>query len=231
MKITSTYCNYSNTSKNNNKQNASFKGNPDNAITQVFLDLGEQFVTPVIGKYKPQRFISKLASGPRFYLNLSVASSIVLSAFYMFNTSKNKDIKEDQKLPLMINQGLVAVSSALITIAFNEMITKAISKYKDVFDKELKTGLDPKTLKETFIKQGKNAEELLKKEYNNIENIGKISGGLKTLQSIVIFGLIYRFISPVFITPLANKISTSIQNKSKEKQSTENQKSIDIKKA
>ena len=49
------------------------------------------------------------------------------------------------------------------------------------------------------------------------QELHKAIRGLKQLKSIVIFALIYRFIGPVLINPIANKISGHFQDKAQEK--------------
>lgn len=180
--------------------------------------IGKYVIFPIAKNPKVQKFILKLKDSKNFYTHLSVADSVVLTSFYMFNTNKNKDIKKDQKLPLIINQGLVTVLSAILTYSLNNSINKKIDKFTGEFKKVL-----PEALK-TAKYAGKNlSDEMIK------ENVGKMGGGIKKLQSVFIFTLIYRYISPVIITPIANRISEKIQNDKKQNKTPEQQNSVNKK--
>ena len=49
------------------------------------------------------------------------------------------------------------------------------------------------------------------------------------LKTIVIFGLIYRYIGPVLVTPLANKISSKLFKNDKDSKTENTQKTQDKK--
>lgn len=57
--------------------------------------------------------------------------------------------------------------------------------------------------------------------YTNLaakNEIDKIAPGLKKLKKLVIFGLVYRYLGPVVVTPIANKISAKLVKNKAEKQ-------------
>ena len=43
----------------------------------------------------------------------------------------------------------------------------------------------------------------------------KLDGGMRKIKTLVVFGIIYRYLGPVVVTPIANKISAKIVGKSK----------------
>ena len=54
---------------------------------------------------------------------------------------------------------------------------------------------------------------------SGMKNAGKLPNminGFKTARSLMVFALIYRFASPVFATPLANKVSEKIEQRNKQ---------------
>lgn len=162
--------------------------------------LAEKIFVPLAENDKIKNLATKLSESKNFYLNLSVIDSIVLSSFYMYRTAKNDGIKKDQKLPLIVNQGLVTVASAAMTYALQNIISKNIEKYTNIFNTQL-----TKVLANT-------------EDCDN--QVGKMTYGVGKIQSVIIFGIIYRFIAPVFITPVANRLSEKIQNKNKQSSST-----------
>ena len=56
-----------------------------------------------------------------------------------------------------------------------------------------------------------NAEKILK-------SLNKKVAGVRTLASLAVFTIIYRYATPVLITPIANKIGDRINAKKEEKQ-------------
>lgn len=63
--------------------------------------------------------------------------------------------------------------------------------------------------------------QCIDKVYNQLaakNEINKIEKGLKKLKSVVIFGLVYRYLGPVVVTPIANKISAKLVKNKTEKQ-------------
>lgn len=59
--------------------------------------------------------------------------------------------------------------------------------------------------------------------YTNLaakNEINKLDKGFKKLKSVVIFGLVYRYLGPVVVTPIANKISAKLVKNKAEKQAT-----------
>lgn len=189
--------------KMNKNKDIAFKGNPakylkDNLYIPVTKFVGENVITPAANNIKIQKLANKLKKSPSYYLNLTVADSIVLSGFYMYNTSKNKDIKKEQKLPLIVNQGLVALLSGILTYSLDGIIEKGFKIFSNTYVKELSKKLAGTPDLDTVL--------------------GKTRAGLGKLKTLVIFGIIYRLISPVFITPVANRVSEKIQNNKAKKQ-------------
>lgn len=122
---------------------------------------------------------------PDYFKHIIALEGIYLSGFYIYNTMRSKTIAEDQKMPLAVNQGLVTVVSTIGAYTFEKAISKWFESFRDLFKKK-NPGMS-------------NAD------------FNKYKGGFSKLKTLVAFGLIYRFITPVFITPIANKISNVIQ--------------------
>ncbi len=70
-------------------------------------------------------------------------------------------------------------------------------------------------LRTIFSKQG--FKKALKLATEGEKNISTLMTGLKVAKSLLVFGLIYRFVSPVLVTPIANKVSKHIEDKKKAK--------------
>lgn len=205
--INSTYnYKYNSNQANQNKQyskNASFGANAaEKEVTKM------KYLPKLLLKAKDTRIVKglaeKVAKSNNGIAGLLFLDSVILSSFYMFNTARNKKIKKDQKLPLIINQGLVFAVSSVGTLTIDKLLKKKVDVVKDVFKKlALKEFID-------------GPADVLAEE---TKKIGKTMKGIDTCKSLLIFGMIYRFLTPVFITPIANKMSEKIQHNNQAKKS------------
>ncbi len=209
-----------------------------------------------------KKIVKGFSSTKLGYTHMMTIESIVIGAFYMQNTARNKNIEKKQKLPLMINDGLVTALAAVLNYTLDDRISSSIDKLqesvkkhtmlnatKEMFEKT-KDVVDNDTISKICakinpnnLKQGKEGfkkaigevvenKETLSKLMDvitpeaiqtaadktvDIKDMKRITEGMKAFKTMVIFALIYRYISPVVITPIANKISGSIQKSIKAK--------------
>ena len=119
------------------------------------------------------------------YTHLTALTSVILSGFYMKKTLENKNLDEKKRRVLAINQGLVTAFSTVTAYTLDIWLDKRYGEFTKKF------------------------ESINKKE----PKLEHYSSGLRMLKTAVIFGTIYRFIAPVFVTPIANKIGNNIEEK------------------
>ena len=112
---------------------------------------------------------------------LSATTGVVISGFYMYNTAKSKKIEPEQKKPLMVNMGLVTALATTAGIIADTAVDKRIKNYQEFF-KQKNPQMDTKTLDSCVT-------------------------GIRGAATLLIFTMIYRYIAPVVVTPIANKIS------------------------
>lgn len=286
--------------------------------------------TQLIAKHTSQRSTSWLALGFGKLASTNLAQKLVnylknknyqehlaafvgctLSGFYMLDTAKSKTIEKDQKLPLILNQGVVCAMSTAGAYTLNHYLNKKINNIAELFhiakienkalqtkflkfkanpeyanvveraagkNPALKNALDAikgkfeftnnvkvylkeeikklkgdetaktflKEIKNIVVENGKDKADVVKELYlSRMKNskamqaafnretmnnaIKKVAGadktgkmnrmmnGFKTAQALMVFALIYRFVSPVIATPIANKISEKLEARKKAK--------------
>lgn len=119
------------------------------------------------------------------FTHMTAMTSIVLSGFYIKKTLDNDKLDDKKKNTLAVNQAVVTIASCIGSYTLNQALKPRFEK----FEKKFKTlnAADP--------------------------NLEKYMKGLKIFKTTVIFGTIYRFIAPVFATPIANSIGNKIQEK------------------
>ena len=132
-----------------------------------------------------KKFIEWFKEKNNWFPHLIAAESLWLSGFYMQQTAKSKSIEKDQKLPMILNQGITAGLCTVGAYGLDGVINKKLDKYKEVYQK-----MNPQLTKEVMNRR------LI---------------GIRLLGPIVIFTTIYRFVGPVVVTPIANWISEKIQ--------------------
>lgn len=140
---------------------------------------------PKTGKTK--KFTDGLTS------HLIVLGSTILSGFYIIKTLNNKNMDEDKRKTLAINQGLVYVASTVMAYTFDGWARKKTDVYIKAFEKVNKD-MDAQKLK------------------------GMVTG-MKNARSITTIDLVYRLIAPVALTPVANWLGNRLaEKKAAEKQ-------------
>jgi len=137
-------------------------------------------ITPKIDSKtgKTKKFTDGLTS------HLIVLGSTILSGFYVLKTLQNKNMDEDKRKTLAINQGLVYVASTIMAYTFDGWARKKTDVYIKAFE-QVHKDMDAKKLK------------------------GMVTG-MKNARSIITIDTVYRFLAPVAVTPLANWIGNKL---------------------
>ena len=205
---------------NSDKKNIpSFKGGS--------VDLMAKGIGAVAGTGVMRKLVEFLAKNG--FPHLIAAESLLLSGFYMNETAKSKKIEPDQKQPMIINQGIVAIACTIGAYTFDGFVNNAIKKFKITYAeafKEMKAAKHAELLQEmkyafsnaekvSFAEKRKFVENFIKAgTANRVLSPGQLAkrlDGISFLKSTVIFASIYRFIGPVVLTPVANWISNKFQ--------------------
>lgn len=196
----------------NNKfsnKNIAFTGLSIKQESKLFSPVKES-IKPVIKVY--DGFVERVAKGIGKLLNTDFAfdkiektkrnkllmnhlmtfGSVILSGFYVIRTLGNKDLDEKKKKTLAINQAAVFALSTVMCYTLDGLLNKRVARFTNRFEAVNHTHLDKDVLE-------------------------KCVKGMPGAKSVAIFDIIYRFIAPVLITPIANHIGNKMHdNKDKE---------------
>ena len=157
----------------------SFKGS-----AQMYNKMTDVLATG-IGKVVDTKTFSKLShtlgKSKKYLPHLIAAESLWLSTFYVLGALKNDKISKEQKKTEVYYQSLVTAFSAIGAYTLDNVVNKGINNFAKTFEK-----VNP-TMDSAVMKNSLN--------------------GLKNLKTLVIFATIYRFIGPVLLNPIANKIT------------------------
>lgn len=230
-KATSQY-NYNNSNKNNvYAAQTSFEGiklpmssqflTPiKKGANKLFDGISKHYTKPVF-ESPIALWLSKQDKVGQIVNHMQTLGSFIISGMYMLQTYRNQSMNEDRKKTLMVNQGLTLAASTLGAYTIDGALAglwdrKVALRYAKEF-------LNDEKFPEKFAKYN----EKLKAEFlADAANVGKkfkpatvgqyVSkvvknpalsyklGGLDILKSLAVFGTVYRFLSPVAVTPIAN---------------------------
>ncbi len=179
----------------------SFKGgqpNPEKASWLIKI-LARWYGKPLMESPNMKKFCNWLLKLPGDASeHIVVLGSLIQSGVYVNRTLSNKELDEDRKKTLAINQGLCFViptfAGYIVNNALNGVIKKAGYRYKNLMTQkiaELKNAGNEKAAHEAAVM----ADKLPK----NVRAVG-------ALARLATFTLIYRFLTPVLVTPIANKL-------------------------
>lgn len=169
----------------NSKNLVSFKGLYQTKMYNNFTEKLAQKFGKVLSNEKVQNWADKLKN-TSIESHVMALSGTIVSTFYVINTMLSKKIEESRKEPLIYNS---VISWALANIGAYT-IDGVLNKHIKAFEKEYK------------------------KVNANDTNLDKQLRGIKIVKSALIFGMMYRWVTPWISTILAEKV----WNKKHEKQ-------------
>lgn len=192
--VKQTAANVSNIYVNNNAlRNASGMTAPAINLVPDFVKTGYDkfigYIAKGVGKIANMESVQKVTrycvkNDVNYTQHLAAACANVLNGFYMYNVSRSKKIEEEQKGPLMLNMFIGTVFSTAGGYLLDGTITKKLKPIEDAIEKNFD-----------------------KSKASGIKN------GYRIAKSLMVFQLLYRFVSPVIATPIANHISNKIREK------------------
>ena len=151
----------------------------------------------------------------KWFQHAIAMESVYLTSFYMYNTHKSKSIPEDQKRPMMVNQALVTTLCTALGYTIDSKISKVFNKVKHIFTvaNVVKIAKKMKPEVKAALAAAKSEGERKAAITKPLKFSNAIANGIPKLKSVLVFGFIYRYFSPVFITPIANRVSELFENK------------------
>lgn len=196
-------------------------------IWDSFIGFGAKHIIAPFLDFKPIRwFANKTKDVDGMVNHLNVASSAAISGMYIKKTLDNDKLDKDRRNTLAINQALVfAVSTAgsyLLDDSLGNWWNNTVTpKYAGIF-------LDEKDKMAEFIQKNKEIRKFnktaskdakkdmlkvmdyVKKEINpdsiKLEKLNTRLKGMDVAKKLFIFATVYRYIAPILVTPLANRI-------------------------
>ena len=184
-----------------------------NEVLDRKLDkLGQTFAIANMEDKKAQKALIKLSDNPEYINVLKRAPQLSclrerLQDEFEYTAKLSKTLTKELKK----NPSDNAVASVLEAVSkLDKKDVLRFDKAKEIFINNIKNS---KILESIYDKQAvKNAINIIAETEKDLPE--KLTG-FKIAKSLVVFGLMYRFFTPVIATPIANKVSKYIEEKKK----------------
>ena len=202
--------------------NVSFKGGKKEP-NWFIKKLGEYYGKPLMEQEWLSKLTNYLTKLPgRTSQHMSVLGSLITSGMYVQQTLTKKELDPDKRRTLAVNQTLGFIIPTIAAYGVNSKMNDWIKKKEYRFTGRQQHNIDIAKL-EGNLEKAKEIEKAL----------GTKKNGVRILADLMTFTLIYRYVVPVLITPIANKIGDKINASKAEKrrlaQEQQNQKAQEIK--
>lgn len=187
------------------------------ASTYLVEDKISSFIADKTSQYLAKDKVSQ------FYKGLGEkAKEASKSEFFQQVANLSKDKLDD---------GLEAISQTLGKHLGKALDKDKLDALKEGVKSTIKTGINGSKddLAATLKDKVDDAYNLLGKKVTEIEK-GNFKSGVNKLKTLVVFGLIYRFLGPVVMTPIANKLSAKIKAKRQEQKQQNSPQTTEVKK-
>ena len=137
--------------------------------------------------------------------HMATLGSLITSGVYVKQTLDNKKLDPDKRRTLAVNQVGCFIVPTICAYTVNSMLAN--------FNKKMEYRYNGLKEQQIAMLRGENAE----KARELAEKMGARLKGFGALSRLATFTLIYRYITPVLITPIANKIGDKINSKTEDK--------------
>ena len=192
--------------ENKDVNNVAFKGGKKEP-NWFIKKLGEYYGKPLMEKEWVANLTSHLTKLPgRTTQHMSVLGSLITSGMYVQQTLKKKELDPDKRRTLAVNQTLGFFVPTIAAYFVDSKINNWVKQKEYRFTGRQQHNIDVAKLEGNFAK-AKAIEKTL----------GTKKNGVRILADLVTFTLIYRYVVPVLVTPIANKIGDRYNAKLAEK--------------
>ena len=158
--------------------------------------------------YKMSKNMSRVPG--KMTAHMATLGSLITSGVYVERTLRNKDLDNEKKKTLAINQGLCFLVPTFCAYLADHQLRGII--------KEKEYRYAGRQLAKVSKKMEKMSEAQIK-DFNKL--MGDRLKGFSTLATLATFTLIYRYATPVIITPIANWLGEILNEKQAKKAAEE----------
>jgi len=148
--------------------------------------LAKRVIAPIVNSKPMQKIANKSVDIENMADHMATAGSVVTTSTYALSTLNNEKMEKKPRRTLALNQVMVTLLSTIGGYTINNSIanyTKNLSyKFSDV------------------------------NQHLPVSKLNKRVAGFKVAQKLLTFSLMYRYVAPVLVTPMASKIGKAINS-------------------
>lgn len=188
-------------------ETVNFKGKGGDKPSWLAKKMGELYGKPLIESPKMAKvseLVSKIPGGGT--QAMITVGSLIQSGVYVQQTLSNKDFQQDRKRTLAINQGLCFAVPTVAAYAVDNAIKNWVKSKEYRYAGWQERGIE--------MAQYEGKKDLAKELKSGLGNRLK---GVRILAGLATFTLIYRYATPVIVTPIANWIGDKFGERAKAK--------------
>ena len=180
----------------------SFRGKAPKKSSWFVRKFGELYGKPLIESDKMAKTSENLAKLPgSITQHMATLGSFITSSVYVQQTLNKKDLDKERRNTLAINQVLCFIIPTIAAYTVDKFLQGFVK------NKEYRyAGLKTQQANIANYEGKKVGEEIYK-------GLGKKLKGIRILASLAVFTTIYRYATPVLITPVANWIGNKVNSK------------------
>lgn len=199
------------------QEQVNFKGKGDSSKKASWFvrKFGEWYGKPLLENKKVAKVSEYLTKLPgNITQHMATLGSLITSSVYVQQTLTKKDLDPERRRTLAINQILCFFIPTIAAYTVDKMIKNWTKKQEYGYSGLLEHTADIAKYEGRIA----DSEKIYK-------GLGEKLKGVRILATLATFTLIYRYATPVIITPIANKIGEMVNNK-KHKHQNETQKTV-----
>lgn len=176
-------------SKNKAAAKATKEAGVDNLIEKCII---QPVLKPIVNSKFMGKVVDKIGSSDMMAAHMSTAGSFVTTATYANRTLKTMNRDEEEKKRAKV-------------LALNQVMVTGVST------------LGAYTFNKTLDRLSKNLGYKFREANQGNKNLSKRMKGFNIAKQLLIFSVMYRYISPVIVTPVASKLGQWMEHKKAEK--------------
>ena len=198
----------------------SFNGSKDKGASWLTRMLAKIYGKPLYESEKLNKASKVLSGAPgSMTQHMATLGSLITSSVYVEQTLTKKDLDSDRRRTLAINQILCFIIPTICAYTVDKLIEKWVKNTEYRYSGLQERKMEIKSLK---------GEDFNRKAME--KDLGTKLRGVRTLATLATFTLIYRYATPVILTPVANWIGDRINAKKKAEKDAQSMK-VDFNKA
>lgn len=180
----------------------SFRGKAPKKSSWFIRKFGELYGKPLIESENVSKISEKLSKWPgSITQHMATLGSFITSSVYVQQTLNKKDLDKERRNTLAINQVLCFIIPTIAAYTVDKFLQGFVKSKEYRY-----AGLKTQQANIANYEGKKVGEEIYK-------GLGKKLKGIRILASLAVFTMIYRYATPVIITPIANWIGNKVNAK------------------